>query len=117
MSRVVVMLSAVRHLFLLLFFVGCVATVEDRPMRPIYVLGPPPPPLAEARAAPASSGMVWVGGYWHWNGVQYVWIPGHWDSPPPGQTWLAPRYMVQDGRYVYHAGRWSPRDRATVVIP
>jgi hypothetical protein len=103
--------------FLLLFFAGCVATVEERPARAVYVLGPPPAPLAEPRAAPAAPGMVWVEGYWHWNGVQYVWIPGHWDSPPPGQMWLAPRYMVVEGRYVYHAGGWRPRDRAALAVP
>src|SRR5256885_2257689 len=62
---------------------ACVATVETRPPRVVYVAGPPPPPLVEARGSPAAPGMVWVEGYWHWNGVQYVWIPGHWESPLP----------------------------------
>jgi hypothetical protein len=110
------MLSVHCRFLLPLFFVGCVATVEERWSRPIYVVGPPPAPFSEVRAAPAAPGMVWVEGYWHWNGVQYVWIPGHWESPPPGQTWLAPRYVVVEGRYVYHAGRWRPQDRTPALV-
>jgi len=90
---------------------GCVATVEERAPRVVYVAGPPPPPLEDAEGAPAVPGMIWVGGYWHWSGVQYVWIPGHWESPPAGYVWLAPRYTSFDGRYVYRAGQWRPRAR------
>ena len=87
--------------------VGCVATVEERPPRVVYVGGPPPPPLVDPQAAPAAPGMVWVEGYWHWSGVQYVWIPGHWESPPPGYVWVRPSYAMEGGRHVYRAGRWS----------
>ena len=61
---------------------ACVATVEERPPRVAYVAGPPPPPLSEVQGAAPAPGMSWAEGYWHWNGVQYVWIPGHWESPP-----------------------------------
>jgi hypothetical protein len=88
---------------------GCVATVEERPPRVVYVAGPPPPPLTEVKAASAAPGMVWVEGYWHWNGVQYVWIPGHWESPPAGYAWVAPSYLIMEGRHVYRAGRWKLR--------
>jgi hypothetical protein len=91
---------------------GCVATIEERPPRVVYVAGPPPPPLSETQAAPAAPGMVWVEGYWHWNGVQYVWIPGHWESPPAGYVWLPPSYTVVDGRHVYRAGHWRLRAHA-----
>jgi hypothetical protein len=86
--------------------VGCVATVEERPPRVVYVGGPPPPPLVDPRPAPAAPGMVWVEGYWHWNGVQYVWIPGHWESPPAGYAWVGPSYTIVGGRHVYRAGEW-----------
>ena len=92
---------------------GCVATVEERPPRVVYVGGPPPPPLVEAQPAPAAPGMVWVDGYWHWSGVQYVWIPGHWESPPAGYVWVGPSYAFHGGRHAYRAGRW---DRSTVVV-
>jgi hypothetical protein len=102
----------VAHLVALLWVslaVGCVATVEERPARVVYVESPPPAPLAEARIAPAAPGMAWVEGYWHWNGVKYVWIPGHWESPPTGYYWIPPHYAYLDGRYLYHPGHWSRR--------
>jgi hypothetical protein len=89
-----------------LLFAGCVATVEERPPRVIYVGGPPPAPLVEPRPAPAAPGLVWVEGYWHWNGVEYVWIPGHWESPPAGFAWVGPSYAIVGGRHVYRAGEW-----------
>ena len=97
---------------------GCVATVEERSPRVAYVGGPPPQPLLEPQGAPSSPGMVWVDGYWHWNGVKYLWIPGHWENPPPGRVWSPPMYSVVDGRYVYHAGRWRESvDKRRVGLP
>jgi hypothetical protein len=29
-------------------------------------------------------GGVWVDGYWHWDGVQYVRVPGRWEAATPG---------------------------------
>lgn len=90
---------------------GCVATVEDRAPRVVYVAGPPPAPLHDVRGGPTAPNTAWVEGYWHWNGVHYVWIPGHWEAPPPGSVWVPPSYAVLDGRYVYRAGRWDvPRE-------
>jgi hypothetical protein len=96
---------------------GCVATVEERPGRVVYVSGPPPRALAEPRPAAAAPGMVWVEGYWHWNGVQYVWIPGRWENPPPGNVWVAPSYTEVDGRHVYRTGRWGFSARAGAKAP
>jgi hypothetical protein len=33
---------------------------------------------------PAKPGSVWVRGYWHWDGVSYVWQRGHWEQPLAG---------------------------------
>ena len=97
---------------------GCVATVQERPGRVVYVSGPPPQAIAEPRPAPPSPGMVWVDGYWHWTGVQYVWIPGRWETPPPQQnTWIAPSYTVVDGHHVYQTGRWSFSARGGAKTP
>jgi hypothetical protein len=100
---------------------GCVATETVIPARGVAVSGPPPAPIEEAPpAAAAGPGAVWVAGYWHWTGMQYTWIPGHWENAPPGTAWTAPRYVRADGGYFYEAGRWKPatedarRTRATV---
>lgn len=41
-----------------------------------------PAPLQEFVSAPPVPGMLWVAGCWHWDGSGYVWLPGHWESPP-----------------------------------
>jgi hypothetical protein len=85
---------------------GCVATAQSPPPRGVVVSGPPPAPLTEDRPMAPRQGAVWVAGYWHWTGMQYAWIPGHWESGPPGATWSAPRYVSSDGSYFYEAGGW-----------
>jgi hypothetical protein len=94
---------------------GCVATVEERPARVVYVSGPPPAPLAETPPPPGEPSMIWVEGYWHWNGVQYVWIPGHWEPARPGAVWVRPSYVIVEGRHVYRPGGW--RAHAHVTAP
>ena len=92
--------------------VGCVVNEAEAPTRGVVVSGPPPAPVAEQRPAAPSPQSVWVGGYWHWTGIQYSWIPGHWDAPPPGATWSAPIYTARDGKYFYESGGWKPGDSA-----
>jgi hypothetical protein len=87
---------------------GCVATETVLPARGVAVSGPPPAPLAETAPPAAPPGAVWVAGYWHWTGMQYTWIPGHWENAPPGTAWAAPRYVRADGGYFYEAGGWKP---------
>ena len=58
---------------------ACVATAPDRPPHG----APRPPDLPEIRSAAPAPGMVWVAGTWHWDGTDWVWLPGRWESPPP----------------------------------
>ena len=75
----------------------------------VAVSGPPPQPMPEARPQPPDAQAVWVAGYWHWSGMQYTWIPGHWENAPPGASWRAPRYSIREGTYFYEPGSWSRR--------
>ena len=75
----------------------------------IPVSGPPPEPMREGRPPPPDAQAVWVAGYWHWSGMQYTWIPGHWDRAPPGASWHAPQYSIREGTYFYEPGSWSRR--------
>ncbi len=87
---------------------GCVATASSPPPRGVTVSGPPPAPLADERPPPPSPDALWIGGYWHWTGIEYAWIPGHWEAkPPPGATWQAPHYVSAGGAYYYEPGSWQ----------
>jgi hypothetical protein len=97
---------AVVGLLILATVAGCVVNEPESPTRGVVVSGPPPAPVREERPSPPSPQAVWVQGYWHWTGMQYAWIPGHWDAPPPGATWNAPVYSMRDGRYFYESGGW-----------
>jgi hypothetical protein len=91
---------------------GCVATATTPPPRGVTVNGPPPAPLADERQAPPGPGAIWIAGYWHWTGIEYAWIPGHWEGkPPPGATWQAPRYVRAGDAYYYEPGAWQPASR------
>jgi hypothetical protein len=88
---------------------GCVVEAGASASAGVAVTGPPPEPMREPRPPPPDAQAVWVAGYWHWSGMQYTWIPGHWENAPPGASWHAPRYSVRDGTYFYEPGSWSRR--------
>jgi hypothetical protein len=88
---------------------ACVATTSGPPPRGILVGGPPPAMIREERPAPPAPHATWVTGYWHWTGIQYAWIPGHWEAAPPtGAVWRAPAYAQSNGAYFYEPGGWGP---------
>lgn len=97
---------------------GCVATASPPPARAILVSGPPPAVIREDRPPPPVAHATWVAGYWHWTGLQYAWIPGHWDaSPPPGAVWRGPTYVQNNGVYFYEPGGWGPTTARPVAPP
>jgi WXXGXW repeat (2 copies) len=91
---------------------GCVVEAGmSAPPSGVAVSGPPPQPLQETRLPPPDSAAVWIAGYWHWTGMQYTWIPGHWEAAPPGARWRAPHYSIREGTYFYEPGVWSSGSR------
>jgi WXXGXW repeat (2 copies) len=87
---------------------GCVVEGGvSAPATGVAVSGPPPEPMREAPPPAPDAQAVWVAGYWHWSGMQYTWIPGHWERAPPGASWHAPRYSIREGTYFYEPGGWS----------
>jgi hypothetical protein len=95
------------YILLVIGVAACVVNEPESPPRGVIVSGPPPAPVREDRPAPPTPQSVWVAGYWHWTGMQYSWIPGHWDAAPTGAVWTAPVYTSQDGKYFYENGHWS----------
>ena len=87
--------------------VGCIATETSSSTRAVTVSGPPPQRVAESPGPAPAPDSFWVAGYWHWTGMSYAWIPGHWERQPPGAIWQAPRYSLSEGRHVYEPGLWA----------
>ena len=75
---------------------SCVIGRPARPSQPESAQGPSAPPVTgspvvpatsppdgdEARPATEKPGAIWVRGYWHWDGVRYVWQRGRWEAAP-----------------------------------
>jgi hypothetical protein len=94
---------------------ACVVNEPEAPPRGVVVSGPPPAPVREERPPPPNPQAVWIAGYWHWTGMQYAWIPGHWESPPQGAVWATPKVTrSKDGRYVYEPGGWQNGTRNAI---
>jgi YXWGXW repeat-containing protein len=67
----------------------------------------PPAPAIEVVPAPPAPGYVWQPGYWSWNGVQYVWVPGVYVAPPfVHAVWVPGRWVRHGGGWVWAAGHW-----------
>jgi hypothetical protein len=73
----------------------------------------PPAPVVEVAPPPPAPGYVWQPGYWSWNGVQYVWVPGGyvvasyvhaawvpgaWVRHRPGWVWIAGHWRLDEPR-------------------
>lgn len=80
---------------LLLAVPGCIIGRSARPSLDEAARGPSAPPVAgspvvplttgadgDAKAEPARPHAIWMRGYWHWDGVAYVWQRGRWQTSP-----------------------------------
>lgn len=72
-----------------------------------YVRWAPPPPRhvrIPPRPAPAA---VWLGGYWRWTGVDYVWVDGFWErNPPYAKVWTPGRWIHTSRGWYWRPGHW-----------
>jgi hypothetical protein len=106
--------------------VGCHHDIEQSSPGPVYVEQAPPqqeyiivreaPPavIVERRPPQPPGEYIWIDGYWHWSGRQYVWMGGRWASPPHEHyIWIAPRYERHEQGYRYTPGQWreGPEER------
>jgi hypothetical protein len=105
-GRMMKRVGFVNSLFAAMLLSGCVVTATAPPPRGVLVNGPPPAPLREDPPTPPHAAAVFVTGYWHWTGMHYTWIPGHYETRRPGAVWAAPRYVQSEGSYFYEPGGW-----------
>jgi hypothetical protein len=75
---------------------------------PRVVVGVAPPvALVEPIPAPPVAGYVWRPGYWAWNGVRYVWVPGVYVAPARvGASWVPGHWVAGAGGWVWVGGHW-----------
>jgi hypothetical protein len=69
---------------------------------------PPPPPQPEIIVAQPEPNVVWVPGYYAWDGRAYVWIGGRWAHPPRRgyRAYRQPHWERRGSGYVYVQGYW-----------
>lgn len=100
MRKRIVLLGTVLTIFVM---AGC--STHQHSYRYMNTL-PPPPHAEEFRMAPRP-GFVWIGGYWRWQGRDYIWIPGRWAHPPRrGAAWVPGNWEHRHNRYIWHEGYW-----------
>jgi hypothetical protein len=67
----------------------------------------PPPPRVETIAVAPMRTLVWIPGFWQWNGTAWVWISGSWQRAEPGATWRPAEWRDRDGKiHVLIPGAW-----------
>lgn len=91
------------------------ATVEVEPVsqgdpEEVSATTEPPDPVYEEETPAPSQGYIWINGYWGWNGIDWGWHWGRWESPPPGRIYIQPYYERVGPRVVYVRGYWGTHE-------
>lgn len=100
------MLNLTRTLLAALALTAGVSSLAAAQPGPPY---PGIPALREERIPPPPHGphMVWQPGHWQWNGVQYVWVGGHYIRPGRSNAhWVHGHWANRYGRWVWVEGGW-----------
>jgi hypothetical protein len=92
---------------------SCASSVPGPPLvahpRSAFLEVPYPPPAALIEAVPPSpsSSLVWLDGFWTWQGRYYAWIRGGWIFVSPGES-FAPwqSFYTRDGLLMFAPGAW-----------
>ena len=72
-----------------------------------YVTQEPPAVRVETQTVAPGANYVWTRGYWRWNGVTYIWVPGSWIvRPRPAAVYVEGHWLRRGSRWVWVAGRW-----------
>jgi hypothetical protein len=118
------------NLRLALAIVGALVALTACPPPPppdaVFVpFAPPPKPTPDPRIAavvgevsppspenipghfPALAGRAWIGGYYQWNGSQYIWVPSHLEKQPhPRAKWVNGVWVHNRKGWYWVEGYW-----------
>lgn len=72
-----------------------------------YYPAPPAPPNVAPAGDPPGADMLYVPGYWMWNGDRYLWRAGYWTRVRPGYVYVASHYRWSPYGYVFVPGYWD----------
>jgi len=79
-----------------------IPTVQQR----VEVVSAPPVDIVET-VGEVPVGHTWVRGHYSWDGVRYVWVPGHSMLVPEGRAaWVPGHWYANGGRWFYASGYW-----------
>ena len=83
------------------------AVAQPPPGPPGYA--PIPPPRYERMPPPPGEHFFWEPGHWHWDGVRYAWIVGHYVERHRGGHWVEGGWVwaPREGRWVWRPARWD----------
>jgi WXXGXW repeat (2 copies) len=63
-----------------------------------------------ALTPPPAPGSVWTPGYWSWNGVSYVWVPGRYVVATfPDAVWIGGRWVARGHAWTWVDEHWRHR--------
>lgn len=74
----------------------------------VFVRRAPPPPLRPRIPPRPAATAIWIGGYWRWSGVDFVWVDGFWERRPPvGRVWVRDKWIHTNRGWYRRPGRWK----------
>ena len=92
---------------LVLLLDGCVVVPAERHYYREPVMVAPPPPREESVGPPPTTGYVWIGGFWNWEGGRHRWVEGHWEAPRHGHHWVPHQWGREGDHWRLHEGHWD----------
>jgi len=79
---------------------------------------PPPAALVEVVPPSPSSALVWLDGYWKWQGQFYLWMRGGWLLAPAGGSFASwQTFYTKDGLLMFATGAWYTADGSRIRPP
>lgn len=72
-----------------------------------FIERPPPTLLIENVGIPPQPGLIWMRGFWRWNGADFVWTPGQWIAVRSGyRAWEPGRWVRTRRGWYFIEGHW-----------